>query len=63
MSDAKTGKTIEKLTCENPVAQHLEIGKKLGVNGTPAIFFSDGTLLPGYVDAKQLKAQLDKNFK
>jgi len=63
MSDAKAGKNIEKATCANPVAQQLELGKKLGVSGTPAIFLSDGSLLPGYVDAAQLKAQLDANFR
>jgi len=63
MSDAKNDKQIEKATCTNPVAQQLALGKKLGVSGTPAIFFSDGTLLPGYVNASRLKDKLDEWFK
>ena len=63
LSDAKNGKEIEKKTCTNPVAQQLALGKKLGVSGTPAIFLSDGSLLPGYVEPSRLKVQLDESFK
>ena len=33
----------------NPVAEQLAISKQLGVNGTPSIFFENGTNLPGYL--------------
>ncbi|MFK5894443.1 MAG: DsbC family protein [Pseudomonadota bacterium] len=61
MSDAKNGKTLDKKTCENPVAQQLNLGQEIGVRGTPALFLSDGTMLPGYVKAAKLKAILDEN--
>jgi len=35
--------------CLNPVAEQLAISKQLGVNGTPSIFFENGTNLPGYL--------------
>ena len=35
--------------CVNPVAEQLAISKQLGVNGTPSIFFENGTNLPGYL--------------
>ncbi len=60
MSDAKDGKAIEKKKCVNPVAKQLDIGQAVGVRGTPAIFLSDGTMLPGYVPAARLKVELDK---
>jgi thiol:disulfide interchange protein DsbC len=60
MSDAKDGKSIEKKTCANPVAKQLDIGQSVGVRGTPAMFLSDGTMLPGYVPATRLKVELDK---
>jgi thiol:disulfide interchange protein DsbC len=44
--------------CKNPVAEQLEISKKIGVNGTPAIFLSDGTAIPGYVPADKLLARI-----
>ncbi len=50
MNDYKKNKIVpNSKTCNNPVAEQLAISKKLGVNGTPAIFLEDGTHLPGYV--------------
>ncbi len=39
------------------------LGVQLGVNGTPAMVLSDGTLMPGYRDPKDLKALLDEHQK
>lgn len=36
----------------------VEIGRKLGVSGTPTVFFADGTRVPGALDAKKLEAKL-----
>lgn len=60
MTDAKAGKTIAKLTCDNPVKDDYELGQQLGVQGTPAIFLTSGQMLPGYVPPKQLRDILDK---
>ena len=40
--------------CINPVAEQLAISKQLGVNGTPSIFFENGTNLPGYLPPNDL---------
>lgn len=61
MSDAKEKKTIPDKTCDNPVAQQYQLGQALGVNGTPSMFLENGTSLPGYVQAKSLAAQIEKN--
>jgi thiol:disulfide interchange protein DsbC len=45
---------IERASCDSPVRAQLELGHKLGVSGTPAIFLADGTLKPGYSPAKEL---------
>jgi len=36
----------------------VEIGRKLGVSGTPTVFFTDGTRVPGAIEAKKLEAKL-----
>lgn len=36
----------------------VEIGRKLGVTGTPTVFFADGTRVPGALDAKKLEEKL-----
>lgn len=59
MNNAKAGQPVGARTCTSPVAMHYELGQKLGVNGTPAIFAADGTQLGGYVPPAQLKAALE----
>ena len=47
----------------NPVAQQLAISKKLGVNGTPSIFFENGMNIPGYQEPEVLLQNIDQtNF-
>jgi thiol:disulfide interchange protein DsbC len=58
LTDAKAGKPVESRTCDNPVAEQLEMGKALGVRGTPAIFLDDGQMVPGYVPPAKLSALL-----
>ena len=36
----------------------VELGKKLKVTGTPTIFFTDGSRVPGAIDAKTLESRL-----
>lgn len=44
--------------CKNPVSDQLAISQRLGVNGTPAIFLSDGTHLPGYLKPSALLKEI-----
>lgn len=62
MTDAKAQREVKKTSlCENnPVAEQFEIGGKLGVRGTPAIFLEDGQMLPGYVPPQKLREILDE---
>ncbi len=60
LTDSKAGKSLPKAECDNPVKAHMDLGKLLGVRGTPAIVLDDGELLPGYVPAVKLARILDK---
>jgi thiol:disulfide interchange protein DsbC len=44
--------------CSTPNDKVLELGQKLHIQGTPAIFFADGTRIPGAIDQKALEAKL-----
>jgi len=57
---AKAGVEIDAKTCDNPIQAHLNLARKLGVRGTPAIILEDGQLLPGYVPVDKLVAELRK---
>lgn len=54
MTDAKFGKSVPERTCDNPVNEHYELGKTLGIGGTPAIILESGELISGYVNARAL---------
>jgi thiol:disulfide interchange protein DsbC len=43
--------------CTTPNDQVLALGQKLRVNGTPAIFFADGSRIPGAIDLKTLESK------
>jgi len=57
---AKAGAELEAKDCENPIDEHLNVSRTLGVRGTPAIILQDGSMLPGYVPASKLIAELAK---
>jgi len=60
MTDAKNGNKIKSENCNNPVRAQYEIGHRLGVTGTPALFLESGDILPGYVPPQRLKQLLDE---
>ncbi len=62
MTDAKARREIKPAKCNNPVAQHYQLGQRIGITGTPAMVLSDGELIPGYVPAAQLLAYLRQKF-
>ena len=43
----------------NPHEKIKALGAKLHINGTPAIFFADGTRIPGFVDAAAIEEKLN----
>jgi thiol:disulfide interchange protein DsbC len=54
----KNEESVPNTTCDNPVAQQFELGGKMGVNGTPALFLPSGELVPGYVEPAELAKKL-----
>lgn len=47
--------------CDAPIVKVMELGRKLKVNGTPALIFANGVLIPGYMPAAELEKALDNN--
>lgn len=44
--------------CKNPNDRVFELGRKLKINGTPTVFFTDGSRIPGWVDSAGLEKKL-----
>ena len=59
ITEAKAGREPPERTCTNPVEAEYSLGSRLGVSGTPTLVFSDGSLLPGYLNPAQLSQYLD----
>lgn len=57
---AIAGEELEPAACKSPVAAQYQLGVKMGVNGTPAIYNADGTYLGGYLTADELANRLNK---
>lgn len=51
--------SIEAATCDNPVGEHLEMGRRMMVNGTPAVFSKDARQHGGYLPPQDLLSSLE----
>lgn len=58
MTEAKSGISLDPLSCENPVAEQYYSGVEAGVQGTPTLVLDDGTVIGGYLPAEQLLARI-----
>jgi thiol:disulfide interchange protein DsbC len=59
LTRAKNGETIKASKCPTAIiARDWELGHKLAVEGTPAIFLPNGEMLPGYAPPSQLASIL-----
>ena len=55
---AITGTQFPSTTCENPVLKQYQLGTRMGVNGTPAVYSQDGQYLGGYMTPDELIERL-----
>jgi thiol:disulfide interchange protein DsbC len=61
LEDAYAKKEINKPGCETTVIdENIDLAKKLGIRGTPAIVFSDGRLVSGAMGADELIGMIDR---
>jgi thiol:disulfide interchange protein DsbC len=44
--------------CKTPLEENLALGQSLNITGTPAVFFTDGTRIPGAADVATLERKL-----
>lgn len=58
LTAAKAGTAVASATCDNPIERNYNLGREVGVRGTPTIIFDDGTVTPGYQPSAQLIERL-----
>jgi thiol:disulfide interchange protein DsbC len=52
-----------KQDCSNPLDKNLALGKSLNISGTPAIFFTDGSRIPGAAGKEMIEKKLASSSK
>lgn len=52
------GKKPKFATCDNPISRNLALGQEHLIQGTPALIFEDGTIIPGAIPLQRIEAQL-----
>jgi thiol:disulfide interchange protein DsbC len=59
LTEAKLGKELPAKVCANtPVAQEYELGRQIGLEGTPGIVAANGAMIGGYMPPDELLQQL-----
>ena len=61
LTDAKLDKPVKPRTCANPIAADYELGQKVGVDGTPAIYLDDGTQIGGYSPPDDMVKRIEEH--
>lgn len=59
MTEAKAGTELPEANCNNPIAADFELGRDVGVEGTPAIYSTEGVQLGGYLPPQQMLQRLN----
>ncbi len=57
---AKAGVALPKGSCTNPVTMDFDLGGRMGLDGTPAIYNLDGMQLGGYLEPQAMIKRLDE---
>jgi thiol:disulfide interchange protein DsbC len=61
LTRAKLGGAVPDTECaETPVGAHYDLGNRVGVRGTPAVFAENGELLGGYLPPDALVERLEE---
>lgn len=47
-------------TCDNPIAKNVQLGGRLGINGTPTTVFADGKRIPGRIPTAQIDQRMNE---
>jgi len=58
MLNADTSGLNGQADCATPLDRNVQLARQLGVNGTPTIFYADGTRTTGYVPGAEIERRL-----
>lgn len=59
LTNAKGGGYVESKECTSPISSNIQLGKMMGVSGTPFIVLGNGEMIRGYMPPAQLIQALE----
>lgn len=60
LTKAKSGSNVAQRICDIPLEDQYALGSQTGVTGTPALLFSDGSLISGFIPPAALLQKLQQ---
>jgi thiol:disulfide interchange protein DsbC len=57
-AEVAQGKNLAQ--CKKMITDHYQLGRQLGISGTPAIFLPSGDMVGGYLPPAQLEQRLQQ---
>jgi thiol:disulfide interchange protein DsbC len=60
LTEAKAGSELPKRECSNPVTMEFNLGQRIGVEGTPAVYNAEGVQIGGYLPPDQMLQRLEQ---
>lgn len=61
LTAAKQGKRVDSDSCEAPIAAHFELGRKVGITGTPGVLLGTGEMIPGYLPPRRMLEAIEES--
>lgn len=62
LTAAKLDRKFETSECDaSMISEHYDVGRDIGLSGTPAIVLDDGTMISGYLTPAQLSMRLEQD--
>lgn len=58
LSDLMLRNLVSNGNCENPIERNIALAQQMGINGTPTVILSDGSLLAGALTAAKLEQMM-----
>ena len=58
MHDNPMPPTVAATSCEHPIERNLALARQLGINGTPTLFWADGTRTEGFITRPVIEERL-----
>lgn len=58
LTEAKQGNEVRSARCDAPIDAHYQLGREIGITGTPGVLLPTGEVIPGYLPPQRMLTAL-----